>query len=1211
MKKTKLLQKAISVVCATSLLLTSLQISVPATEVKAAPVSSAEAINDKATTMAVNGYSFDHSYVKPGDTLKVLLNSSEVTSGIKWTVKKVASGQADNKVEYTTVATKTDVAALEITANYLESVIYAEVGGEKLTIYCSKTPVMYVNSDSAYYDVTKEYSDATVNLVGNDTYNDPNLWYNGVAEIKLRGNSTAYRPKRPFKVKLDSKADLLGLGVDDDGISYKSKHWVLLANDIDHTLIRNKLLYDFSGDIGTEFHFESTNVTVIYNGQYEGVYQLCEHRRVDEGRIDITDWTGIGEDAADTIGKALASKNEWSKNERKAFISELEETFATDYSWIDNKKIYYSGDTLDDASTYTPLDDLNCTEAFTTATEWIELNGDFDVTFKFHNAGYKKNNAHDNFCIELKSDESWLTAVANGNIWWADNSDKGWGGTTLNECTDVDKNILSNGDVTLNITRRDNIITMRANIVNSSSGKEATMTTQAINDVDFPETLQLHITGEECDITNITYKENLLLDFSDDIYNGLDRDIPATTGGFLGEMDFYSKNPDVVGTVASLETAYAQPLYFSHPEPGEDAVTNTQKKAIVNSFKSTSLFGNAKTYLQTFEYSLHSDDFYFDNTNATYTADLSWAWLDERTQLWTGERYNKNNYVDYENNGKHYSELFDMDSLVNNFIFCEYAMNWDSMKNSFFYYKDIEGLAKVGPQWDFDWSLGNINMFNKYTWYPTSWHTTINEFTTEQYYQTVQWNRMLIRDPYFLTLAYEKYTEIRPIIENMIKSGGLIDTYYANLKEAGAVNDLRWQYTYGTEYGSGTAVGFEQSITNIKNFLNTRVAWLDKQFVSVDKLVSSLGYYKTSSDMDVKVDTGVLSTKFTATATNSAVKKVTFQINGTTQITADVKNGVATATIATSKLNASSLNMVVANAVNSLGKYIYNASASKTGNYNVVKSDYATFTLIPATSVKLNKTAATITNGSKLQLTTSVLPSNASNKSVTWTSSNTKVATVVNGVVVAKGVGTTTITAKTTDGTNKTATCVITVKCKAASFKLVKSTNSVSFKWSKVAGASKYQIYRATSKKGSYKRISTTKKLKYSDKKAKKGKTYYYKIKAVGSATQYNSAYSSVKSAMIPKNCRKIKAKKIAKKSVSLSWTKVSKGSGYEIYRSTKKKSRFKKIKTISKAKTVKYTNKKLKSGKTYYYKVRAYKKVRGIKIYSSYSKTLRVKTKK
>jgi len=56
---------------------------------------------------------------------------------------------------------------------------------------------------------------------------------------------------------------------------------------------------------------------------------------------------------------------------------------------------------------------------------------------------------------------------------------------------------------------------------------------------------------------------------------------------------------------------------------------------------------------------------------------------------------------------------------------------------------------------------------------------TNNYFTNEQYYQSVQWNRYLVRDPYFLMLAYHRYHEIRPtVIEDIIKDGGLLDEYY-------------------------------------------------------------------------------------------------------------------------------------------------------------------------------------------------------------------------------------------------------------------------------------------------------------------------------------------------------------------------------------------------------------------------------------------------
>ncbi len=85
--------------------------------------------------------------------------------------------------------------------------------------------------------------------------------------------------------------------------------------------------------------------------------------------------------------------------------------------------------------------------------------------------------------------------------------------------------------------------------------------------------------------------------------------------------------------------------------------------------------------------------------------------------------------------------------------------------------------------------------------------------------------------------------------------------------------------------------------------------------------------------------------------------------------------------------------------------------------------------VIYATSISLNKTSATLTEGNTLQLTATVLPSNATNKTVTWSTSNSSVATVnSNGLVTAIAPGSATITARTTDGTNLSATCNVTVQ---------------------------------------------------------------------------------------------------------------------------------------------------------------------------------------
>ena len=106
------------------------------------------------------------------------------------------------------------------------------------------------------------------------------------------------------------------------------------------------------------------------------------------------------------------------------------------------------------------------------------------------------------------------------------------------------------------------------------------------------------------------------------------------------------------------------------------------------------------------------------------------------------------------------------------------------------------------------------------------------------------------------------------------------------------------------------------------------------------------------------------------------------------------------------------------------------------GFYNFTISDGTA-----ATSVKLSKTSATLGVGQSTTLKATVSPSKA-NKKCTWATSNKKVATVTSGgKVVAKGVGTATITAKTANG--KKATCKITVKKAPKSVKLSKTTISL------------------------------------------------------------------------------------------------------------------------------------------------------------------------
>lgn len=123
----------------------------------------------------------------------------------------------------------------------------------------------------------------------------------------------------------------------------------------------------------------------------------------------------------------------------------------------------------------------------------------------------------------------------------------------------------------------------------------------------------------------------------------------------------------------------------------------------------------------------------------------------------------------------------------------------------------------------------------------------------------------------------------------------------------------------------------------------------------------------------------------------------------------------------------------------------------------------------------------------------------------------------------------------------------------------------------------------------------------------------FYKVRTY-SLYGTQKVYSNFSNTLYTKTSLKPKTPSVslksAKKAVKISWKRVSDADGYYIYRSTKKNSGYKKVKTITKGSTVSYTNSKLSSRKTYYFKVKSYKKVNGVTINSNYSSVKSVKVK-
>lgn len=195
--------------------------------------------------------------------------------------------------------------------------------------------------------------------------------------------------------------------------------------------------------------------------------------------------------------------------------------------------------------------------------------------------------------------------------------------------------------------------------------------------------------------------------------------------------------------------------------------------------------------------------------------------------------------------------------------------------------------------------------------------------------------------------------------------------------------------------------------------------------------------------------------------------------------------------------------------------------------------------------------------------------------------------------------------------------CVNKIENRKTSVTSVKSTayNKLKVSWKVVPAATSYQIYRGTAKDGDYQNIKTINSVgtsSWTDGSVKTGKTYYYKIKTVVKTQngEQTSGFSNVKSAKAVPAKTTLKAKASDAKNVKLTWSKVKGASGYEIYRSNSKDGKCSKVKTISKGSTTSYKNGKLKKSTTYYYKIRAYRKVNGKKVYGSYSSVVSVKTK-
>lgn len=144
----------------------------------------------------------------------------------------------------------------------------------------NEVPKIIINTKDKVFPYNKEdYIKGNLKIV--EQPNTENIIFEeATMGIRLRGNSTLDAPKKAFRIKFDEKQSLFGLE--------KSKSWVLLANYFDKSHMRNYLAYLTANKLDNlDFQPSSIFVEVEFNGEYLGLYLLCEQMQTGKGRVDI------------------------------------------------------------------------------------------------------------------------------------------------------------------------------------------------------------------------------------------------------------------------------------------------------------------------------------------------------------------------------------------------------------------------------------------------------------------------------------------------------------------------------------------------------------------------------------------------------------------------------------------------------------------------------------------------------------------------------------------------------------------------------------------------------------------------------------------------------------------------------------------------------------------------------------------------------------
>jgi len=196
-----------------------------------------------------------------------------------------------------------------------------------------------------------------------------------------------------------------------------------------------------------------------------------------------------------------------------------------------------------------------------------------------------------------------------------------------------------------------------------------------------------------------------------------------------------------------------------------------------------------------------------------------------------------------------YAKYLDVDAFIDHFWLVEVSKNIDAFRYSAYLHKPRNGKITLGPCWDWNLSFGNANYHGAdetQGWYYT-WLRDIE----------ICWVSRLRDDPEFVQRMIDRWTELRRDLfapERLLRR---VDELAAQLQDAQARNFKRWPILNRyVDPNPSTYGSYQGEIQAMKQWIQGRIAWLDRQFLAAPALSAKSGAVSAGTSVTLSASTG-------------------------------------------------------------------------------------------------------------------------------------------------------------------------------------------------------------------------------------------------------------------------------------------------------------------------------------------------------------------